>query len=176
MGGGVVAIVQLTVIVELHPHACHTIRSIHDTISFRDGGIFRVDVLYDESGARRLIIHLENVIHEGLLLFSLHIASVIRTADEHLASTECIIGDAFLKGRGECLVIFTGITIISLQTVDKVYCLIVFHPNLTIGDCFTGTAGNVVFVCQSDAPCMAYYIVEIIACHKLSYHLIAAIT
>ena len=51
-----------------------------------------------------------------------------------------------------------------------------FHIYLAGNDGFARTAGNVVFLCGCDGRSMLASIVEVIACHKLSYHLVAAVS
>ena len=69
-----------------------------------------------------------------------------------------------------------GITVVTLQTIDEVHRLIVGHLNSSRKDGFARTAGDAVLVAGNDSLGMLHGMVEVIACHKLSCHLIAAVS
>ena len=64
----------------------------------------------------------------------------------------------------------------ALQSVDEVNCLIVLHLNPAVGDDFARTAGNIIFARSRNTCSMRLNVVEVVACHKLANHFVAAET
>ena len=69
-----------------------------------------------------------------------------------------------------------GITVVALQTIDEVHRLIIGHLHSSRKDGFARTAGDAVLVAGSDSLGMLHGMVEVIASHKLSCHLVAAVS